>query len=276
MNKKIIYLVKFAKIAFGQFGSNNCSYMAAAIAYWMLLSIFPLILAAMSLIGFLYPDQEAQNDIIKAILALVPVSGDYLSSLVEGVVGSKELLGFVGGIGLFLSGAKVFAAIRRGINHVWQIRQLHGFILARAIDFVMLIGTGLIIIFALLLSTGFEKAALMGGQSDGFIGLLIMLIRETLLFTCTLGILYLLYKFIPNTNVNPKEALIGAIFGTMLLLFVRVGFIWFVSTIDSFNIIYGSLGALIAVLAWSYFSSMALMWGAQISSTYKQVRLEQN
>ena len=46
------------------------------------------------------------------------------------------------------------------------------------------------------------------------------------------------------------------------------------STIDSFNIIYGSLGALIAVLAWSYFSSMALMWGAQISSTYKQVRFE--
>ena len=65
MNKKIIYLVKFAKIAFGEFGSNNCSYMAAAIAYWMLLSIFPLILAAMSLIGFLYPDVILNSWIFK-------------------------------------------------------------------------------------------------------------------------------------------------------------------------------------------------------------------
>lgn len=274
MNKKARYIIKFAKIAIGEYGTNNCSYMAAAIAYWMLLSIFPLILAAMSLIGFLYPDQDAQQDIIKEVLDLVPVSGDYLSSLVEGVVDSKELLGFVGGLGLFFSGAKVFAAIRRGINHVWQIRQLHGFILARAIDFVMLIGTGLIIIFALLLSTGFEKAALMGGQLGGSVGLLIICIRETLLFISTLVILYLLYKFIPNTNVTVIEALLGAAFGTVLLLFVRVGFIWFVSTIDSFNIIYGSLGALIAVLAWSYFSSMALMWGAQISSTIKKVKFD--
>lgn len=55
--------------------------------------------------------------------------------------------------------------------------------------------------------------------------------------------------------------------GTVLFQGVRIGFTWFVSSFGSFNLVYGSLGALMAVLIWAYLSSLALMLGAQVAYT---------
>jgi uncharacterized BrkB/YihY/UPF0761 family membrane protein len=65
--------------------------------------------------------------------------------------------------------------------------------------------------------------------------------------------------------------MVGAVAGSLLLLGIRVGFILFVDRADSLSFLYGSLWALMAVLSWAYFSSMALMWGAQIAATTQKL-----
>jgi membrane protein len=57
----------------------------------------------------------------------------------------------------------------------------------------------------------------------------------------------------------------------LLFTGVRFGLTWFVVTFNSFNLVYGSLGTIMAVLAWAYFSSQALMCGAQVSATYSRL-----
>ena len=127
-------------VALTDFSRNNCPYVAAGIAYWTLFSLFPLALAGISILGFLYATPEEQSRIVEGIIKLIPVSVDYLSRLVEDVTRQRGALGGMAIIGLLWTGSAVFAAVRKGINHAWHIGKPHYFLLERAIDFVMLLG----------------------------------------------------------------------------------------------------------------------------------------
>jgi len=95
--------------------------------------------------------------------------------------------------------------------------------------------------------------------------------QELLIWGFTFGVFLLLYRYIPSTNVTWRDTWLGALVGTLLFHVVRIAFTWFVTHVEGFNIVYGSLGALFAVLSWAYFSSLALMWGAQVSATYSRL-----
>ena len=257
--------------AISDFSTNNCSYMAAGIAYWTLFSLFPLALAGISILGFVYPTPEKQGEIIERGIELFPVSGDYLADLINNLVLARGPLGLLAIIGLLFAGAKVFAAIRRGINHVWDTDTRHSFMMARAIDFIMLIGA--VALLAVVMTFGTRVSGLLDlvGQAHGIVGVALQVLQEILVLAFTFGVFLLLYRYVPSTRVTWRDTWLGALVGTLLFHVVRMGFIWFIANVDSFNIVYGSLGALFAVLSWAYFSSLALMWGAQVAATYSRV-----
>jgi membrane protein len=256
----------FARTAGTDFARNNGSYMAASIAYWILFSAFPLAMAGMSILGYLYATPEDQAREVERLVTLFPVSGGYLAEVMSGLTATRGSLGMLAAVGLLFSGAKVFAALRRGINQVWEIQNPHPFMQARMIDLIMLIGAG-VIASAAVLGTQVATMPALAGQADGVTWLVIRAIQETATLAFTFGVLLLIYRYIPNTSVAWRHAAIGAAAGSMLLLSIRVAFIIFVARTDGFSLLYGSLWALMAVLSWAYFSSMALMWGAQIAAT---------
>lgn len=263
-------ILLFARTAGTDFARNNGSYMAAAIAYWMLFSIFPLAMAAMSILGYLYATPEDQAREVERLVTLFPVSGDYLAGVLASLTGTRGAFGLLAAVGLGFSGAKVFAALRRGINQVWEIRDPHPFMQARLIDLAMLVGAG-IIASAAVLGTQFATVPALAGSASGATWLMIRALQEIATLAFTFGVLVLLYRYIPNTRVAWRNAMFGAGAGSLLLLGIRVAFILFVARTDSFSLLYGSLWALMAVLSWAYFSSMALMWGAQIAATNQKL-----
>ena len=256
---------------FSDFSSNNGSYMAAGIAYWTLFSLFPLALAGISILGFFYPTPQKQEKIIDRIIQLIPVSGDYLADLINSLERARGALGLLAIIGLLFSGAKVFAAIRRGINHVWDTDTPHSFMLARAIDFFMLLGAVALIAVVLIFGTMIPGFLSLVGPAAGVVGVVLQIFQEVLVWASTFGVFLLLYRYIPSTKVAWSDTWLGALVGTLLFHVVRIGFTWFITQAEGFNIVYGSLGALFAVLSWAYFSSLALMWGAQVSATYSRL-----
>ena len=256
---------------FRDFSSNNGSYMAAGIAYWTLFSLFPLALAGISILGFFYPTPQKQEKIIDRIIQLIPVSGDYLAELINNLERARGVLGLLAIIGLLFSGAKVFAAIRRGINHVWDTDTSHSFMLARAIDFFMLLAAVALIAVVLIFGTMIPGFFSFVGLAAGVGGVVLQIFQEILVWGFTFGVFLLLYRYIPSTKVRWRDTWLGALVGTLLFHVVRIGFTWFVTHAEGFNIVYGSLGALFAVLSWAYFSSLALMWGAQVSATYSRL-----
>lgn len=259
-------------VALKDFSRNNCSYMAAGIAYWSLLSLFPLILAGISFLGFLYPTMEEQGAIVEAVVQLIPVSVGYLASVIEGVSQARGTLGVVAVIGLLWSGTAVFSAIRKGINHTWHVSQPPYFLFGRAMDLLMLLGVAVLAFTQITFSTnlvGFSSLDWWPEARGAVLALRFILEFSTLMVTA--GVLVLLYRYIPNTHVAWGDTWFGASIGSLGFHGVGLAFTWYTSHFSSFNLVYGSLGALMAVLVWAYFSSLAVLLGAQMAYTYSTI-----
>ena len=267
------WLLRLHGEALTDFARNNCPYMAAGIAYWTLFSLFPLALAGVSVVGFVYASPEAQARAVEAVIDLVPVSAEYIEGLVQEVARTRGALGAVAVVGLLLAGGAVFSAVRKGVNHAWHIGHPQYFVFERAIDLLMLLGLALLALLMVVLSTDFlgfgTLASLPQRVAGGFVGQAIV---EVVAFAVWFGMLLLLYRFVPNTAVQLSDVWVGALAGALLFQGVRIGFGAFIAVSSGYTLLYGSLSAVMAVLTWAYLSSLSIMWGAQLCYTYSRTR----
>src|SRR3990172_586949 len=121
------------------FTAKNCPSMAAAIAYWAVLSLFPLALGGLSILGYVVETPEERRQLVHDALEIVPVSEDLIRDTLEGITKDRGTLTIVAAVGSLWSGLAVFGALRRGINLVWGATRARSFLKARAVDFVMFV-----------------------------------------------------------------------------------------------------------------------------------------
>ena len=263
---------RFLVIALTDFSRRNCPYIAAGIAYFALLSLFPLSLASISVLGFLYSTPAEQTRVIEAIVDVIPVSVDYLAPLIDDIARARGTLGVVAIVALLWSGTAVFSAVRKGVNHAWHIEVPHYFLLERAIDLIMLVALGALTITQVVVTSDMLGLSLPAWLPDSEpMRWALRAGLEIAALAVTFGLLALLYRFVPNTSVGWGDVWLGALMGAVVFDGVRIGFAWFVSGFGSFNVVYGSLGALMAVMVWAYLGSLAVMWGAQVAYSYSTI-----
>jgi membrane protein len=269
MRRKVFQAVK---VGLTDFARSNCPHVAAGIAYWTLFSLFPLSLAGISILGYVYPSPEDQGSIVEGIVKLVPVSVDYLAELIEDVTRSRGTLGGLAIVGLLWTGTAVFSAVRKGINHTWHIGRPHFFLLERAIDLAMLLWVALLAFIQVAIVTDlFGLASIPDSAERSAFWPVFKVLSELSALGITFGMFLLLYRYVPNTKVVWRDLWVGAAVGATLFQGVRIGFAWFLSNFGHFNLVYGSLGAVMAVLAWAYLAALAIMLGSQAAYTYRGV-----
>ena len=134
---------------FNDFLNKNCPYLASAIAFWTLFSIFPLFLAVISVLGFVLGPQAEEEKLAKEMATVLPVSSDYISQTIQGVVSARAVTGLVSILGLLWAATAAFGAIRKGINAAWGIKKTRPFLQERLIDFALVIGAGLMLLAVL-------------------------------------------------------------------------------------------------------------------------------
>ncbi len=262
--------LRVAGFVLTDFTRNNCPSMAAGIAYWTLFSLFPLALAGISIMGVLYPTPEEQRPVVDGIVGLLPVSQEYAADAVAEVSEARGALGLLAVVGLLWSGTTVFSAVRKGINHAWHVGRPAYFLQERAIDLVMLLGVASLAFVNVAVTTNLlGVTSLIESAAATPFWLLLRLMFELGGLAVTVGAFLLLYRYVPHTDSKYVDIWPGALLGAALFQAVRGGFAWFISSFDTFNPVYGSLAALMAVLVWAYLSAMAIMLGAQFAYVYR-------
>ena len=205
---------------------------------------------------------------VARIIEQIPVSGDYVLDLVERVAEARGALSFIAVLGLLISGSAVFAAIRKGINHAWHVTRPHPFFIGRGIDLLMLVFVGLL---ALIAATNLVGLVGRGASNIWFVGEPLISVGFDLgLLVASYFILAILYRFVPYTEVEWRDVWLGALVGALMAYGVRVAFSGFLINVNEFNLVYGSLGALMALLVWVYLSAMSLVLGAEVSYIYSR------
>ena len=256
------------------FLAKNCPFIAGAIAFYTLFSLFPLFLATISISGFVLGSPEEEAQLARRMSEVIPVSAEYIGRTVEGIVSARAITGAASVLGLLWAATAGFGAMRKGINAAWGITRTRPFLKERAIDVTLVIGAALFIL-ALLVSTPIieyirELSAAIAPDAEPPVSYFWSLVARLTTPVLTFVNFVLLYRFLPNTKVAFADVWMGALLASMAFLAAMWVFVWYVSTFPVYNAVYGSVGAVMALLTWVYVSAIILLFGAHITSRYAQ------
>jgi membrane protein len=246
-------------------GTHDASHMAAGIAYYAILSLFPLILGLIAVFGLILPSETVQEDLFDFFRENLPGYVDELQTNIDNVIGLRGTLGVLSVIGLFWSASAMFGAISRGINRAWDIHIDRPFLVRKALELGMALGVGLLF----LLSLGASSILTILSSADvAAVGAAVQFGARVVALLLSLVIFLLLYKFIPNTRTSWQHAWPGAVLAAVLFEGVKSLFVLYLAHFANYEAVYGSVGSIIALLVWIYISAFILMLGAEFSHQY--------
>ena len=278
-----VRFVLFCTDSVNDFLNKNCPHIAGAISFYALFSFFPLVLAIISVAGFVLGSEAEQTRLARDIAEVVPVSGEFVAETVEGVVSARLFTGIASILGLIWAASAAFGAIRKGINAAWGIKKTRPFLRERLMDFTLVLGAGLLMTFVLFLTPIFaflrEITDAIDPEGDVTSDMFWTVAAQFLTSLVSFLSFLLLYRFLPNTKVRLGDVWLGALLASAAFEGAKWGFIWYVKTFPVYNVVYGAVGAIMALLTWVYVSAIILLFGALVTSRYAtyptRVRREQ-
>jgi len=248
---------------------------AAAIAFFSLFCLFPLmlvLLASTDQILFVFGARDAA---LATLMELFPGMRTFLQQRFEEMIPpSKELL--LGCVLVFYwSASWIFDFLESAMNRAWQVKVRRGFLHSRLLALWIIVLSS----FLFLLSTCTTVIVTQLAQEAGhvqrlrqFFPWLFQLSSAILVlfgFLFTLLVFLLLYKVVPNTSIRFRDALRGAALASSLWQLAGYIFAYLLPHLN-YQRLYGSIGAIMALLSWVYFSSIIMLWGIHYSAARKK------
>ena len=251
-----------------KFFADRGTHLAAMVAYFALLSFVPLIFLALSLFGLAHR-AEASDFFIKELKHAFPgTSLNSIIKLVRRVQDNAAALGIIGGVGLLWSSLSFFSALESALNIVYGLpnrRFLHGKLLAAAVATSVLVT-----LFASLVVGALGVSVLkhnLGAFADSPILAYVVSIGASL--AGVFVFLVVIYRWLPNTRVELREALPGAIAGAIVLEASFQGLPIFVRLADV-NVTLRTLGGPAILLLWLYVMANVIVFGGEINWWWRE------
>lgn len=254
---------------------DNALRLSAALAYYAVFSLAPLLMIAISVAGLVFGEAAARGQIAEQIREL---AGARAAEAIQGLVLStrhKSLFATIIGLVILLFGASTaFGELKSALNTIWGVeikpgRPLLTMLRDRIISFSMVFGVGFLLLVSLILSailtaldnTMRSRLALPGGVWQ-CADILVSFIVVTLLFA-------MIFKMLPNVILRLRDVWVGA--GCTAFLFTLgkflIGLYLGTSGVTSY---YGAAGSIVVILLWVYYSACILFFGAEFTKAYAQ------
>jgi len=255
--------------AYGEFGKDNGKLMASAVAYSLLFSLFPFALALLSIAGFMMLSAEVENEVITAMGNLIPVARGLIVKTLEGVIEARGATGVIALLALIWSALFFFDALRNSLNSAWGVPTGQTYIKGRLINVAMLVLAVIVMVAFTWLTTAMHymhEANMQYGilritRNSLFVRLVFMLSSAALAY----GVIIFLYRFIPVNRPKWKHIWLGALLATIGFEVIRFAFVWYVKNFGQYNLIYGPIGTVIALLTFIYLTAWVLLFFAKFS-----------
>ncbi len=259
--------------SFQQFHDNDLFTSAAAMSYFGLLALFPALLLLLT-VGNSIP---AGAQMLTQLVKIFPGSSDFLRSTIRSLENVSTGIVISCVVVVLWAGSWVFSVIERALNRIWATSP-RTFFHGRALTLGMLAILGLLLLGSVLFTSQvvslqdlaarlpsrmFERWAILRMIGSAFWQLMFALGSVLL----SVSIFTLVYRFMPNTQVTFRDTLPGAVVSGLLWEMAKYIFAWSLHYFH-YNQIYGSVGTVVAVLTWSYVSSLILLFGAQLTAVF--------
>ena len=258
------------------FGKDRVPQLAAAISYFALLSIFPFLLLALAIFGLVLRDGELQQRVLTEIVAALPIEAPTIEEALGNLAGSGASMGVFALVGTVIAATALARSLRGSLNVIFRAEEQRPLLLSWLVDMTVLPVLGLLFIASLLLSTVWRFAQAvaddLGLEEVAPLWELGALAIPALLSFVGLLLLYLL---LPNRSLHLLDLWPGALIAMLGFQIGTFVFAIYFENFGAYDLIYGSLGGVIALLAWVYVSSLILLFGAEVAAEASRRRREQ-
>jgi membrane protein len=259
----------------GFYHSDNLTY-AASIAYYSLLSLFPLTMLAVSILGRATADEESRSAVLDFVFQYFPSQFDFIRTQLDSFRAHSVTFGVFGTLALIWGALGVFGAVTTAVNYAWGVEKTRSYWSHKLFTFVMMLVAGALLLAALLLVSASQVvgATWFAGVLRHFPGLVVLrsfAIRNatTVLFIVVVG---LVFYFVPNAKVRFRDVWIGAFITGLLWKVALVGFSWYMSDMSRFTRVNGSIAAVVVFLVWVYLQAVILLYGVEFTAAYARLR----
>lgn len=258
---------------------DHAQSMGAALAYYTMFSLAPVMLLAISIAGLVFGEEAARGEIAGQLSNLLGVQGALAAqALLDSVREPTEgIAATVIGATLFLVGAtSVFAELQDSLDRIWRMPGrrstggLWGLIRSRLLSFGMIMGIGFILMVSLIFSAGLSAVGKWWSPwLDGWETVAGVL--DTLFsFVLTAGMFALIYKIMPQVQIRWSEVWIGAVLNAFLFTIGKFLIGLYIGR-SAITTGFGVAGSLVALLIWVYYSAQIFLMGAEFTWAYSNL-----
>ena len=250
---------------------------AAQIAFFALLSFVPLSMLLVAGFGVVFDDADVRSRVVRTIFDNVPLSEESDKPRLERAVSDAlEGAGRLGPISLLLllaAASGVMGALRHAINQAWDIERRPPLLRRKALDLALVLGATVVLAFSLSLTATRRAADVLDDEGSGGTALAWLLdgLGDLMPFLFTAAVVLFLYRVLPFPRPRVREIWPGALVAAALISLARGALDLYFEYLADFGALYGSLGALMALLIFVYAVSLILVFGAEFASEWSRL-----
>ena len=268
------------KKSFESFTEARGAQAAASMAYYAFFSLFPLLLVLISAAGYFLQSQQAYDRVIQLVKDALPVSQQLINQNLQRVIHARGAIGAIGLLSLLWSASGVFTTLAYNINLAWPEAFRRSFIQKRLVGLGMIGVLGILMFVSILLQaalTIFHQVNIpvistLSIQNSWFWPLITNLPALVIVYL----LFFALYQWVPTRDVSIVAAFWSALVVTIGWKIVSSGFSWYLSSgLSSYELIYGSLGTVVALLFLIYIMSWIVLYGAHLSAAIDRWKEDQ-
>jgi membrane protein len=267
------------KDTFTEWREDKASRLGAALAYYAIFSIGPLILVAIAIAGFVFGEEAASGQIEQSLGGVLgPEGAAVIQQSVANAAkpGAGIIASVLGIVTLLLGASGIFGQLQDALNTVWDAEPpegggIMGFIKTKLTLFVMVLVVGLLLLATLAAN------AVLSVIGKAFSDLLPggALVWQAVNFLATAAMMTLafalIFRFLPATEIAWKDVWIGAVITSVLFTLGQIALSFYLGLSDVGSP-YGAAGSLVVVLVWIYYSAQILLFGAEFTQVYARER----
>jgi membrane protein len=257
------------------FAQHRCMNLSAALAFYTILSLIPFLFLLVSAAAYILGSSEQAHRMVQVLMdGIFPHTSDVISKEVQAISNRAAVLGLLGFLSMIWTASVIFSSLEAAMMVVFRIEDKRKFWKAKLLALAMIPAAGLIFFLSLFVTafsgvmetfefTLFGVDIARSFLLEFFLGYILPYLVLVLALTA-------IYKIIPNTDIAFRHALSGGATGAFLFELAKHFFAWYVGRSQQYSIIYGSLEAIVILVLWAFYSSIILLFCAELVSEYRR------
>lgn len=260
---------------FQQWSEDKASKLAAALAYYTIFSLAPLLIIVIAIAGSAFGEEAARGEIVGQIQNLVGTEGaEFLEIAIQNA--SRPQVGTIASmisvVVLLIGATGVFAELQDSLNTIWDVKPRPGrgvftIIRQRFLSFAMILGIGFLLLVSLVISAGLTALITYFSNALPGIDAIWQYLNFLLSFAITTFIFALIFKVLPDVKITWNDVLIGAVITSVLFVIGKFLLGEYIGR-SALGSAYGAAGSLVVIIAWVYYAAQILFLGAEFTQVY--------